>query len=164
MTRAGTQPLETSVTRTAAPPATVAPTIGMNPPRKVSRASGAMSGTPTTTSPIVIPAASASATNMVPRTYPVSVAHASRPAPRTRSSPSGGKRVTIQSQIRSPSWTKKNVENSVSRSPVTTSAATVAPESTPETRRPRLFANVWVMSFVKSSSCFCDRCSGPSCK
>ena len=43
---AAVNPLLTSATRTANAPATKAPMIGMNPPKKVSTASGRASGTP----------------------------------------------------------------------------------------------------------------------
>ena len=49
---AAVKPLLTSATSTESTPAISAPTIGMNPPKKVSTASGSASGTPTITSPI----------------------------------------------------------------------------------------------------------------
>ena len=48
---AAVNPLLTSATSTESAPAIRAPMIGMNPPKKVSTASGRASGTPTITSP-----------------------------------------------------------------------------------------------------------------
>ena len=57
------KPSLTSATSTAKAPATKAPMIGMNPPRKVSTASGSTSGTPRTSRPMPMKSASMNPTS-----------------------------------------------------------------------------------------------------
>ena len=62
-------PLETSATRTATDPATNAPTIGTNPPKKVSTAMGRANGTPSNHTPTPMKTPSTAATAACDQTY-----------------------------------------------------------------------------------------------
>ena len=68
MISAVTGPLSTSATSTATAPERVAPTIGMNAPRKTSAASGNANGTSKMTRKTPMPTASMKATSTVART------------------------------------------------------------------------------------------------
>ncbi len=63
-----TGPLTTSATSTATAPLMVAPTTGMNAPRKTRAASGSAVGTPKANRPMPMPTASTKATRTVART------------------------------------------------------------------------------------------------
>ncbi|CAA9307987.1 MAG: hypothetical protein AVDCRST_MAG48-1842, partial [uncultured Friedmanniella sp.] len=68
-------PLETRATSTARAPAATAPTIGMKPAKKVSTASAAASGTPSTTRPSPMRTASTKLTTAWTRMKSPSVFH-----------------------------------------------------------------------------------------
>ena len=98
-------------------PATVAPTIGTNAPRKTSTPMASTNGTPRIAATIMMPIASTSATMTVARTNWVSETQATRPELSTRARAARGSSRTIQAQIRSPSARKKYVENSTMKKP-----------------------------------------------
>ena len=81
-------------------PATVAPTIGMNAPRKTSTPMASTKGTPRIAATTITPMASARATSTVARTNWVSEIHATRPEPSTCSRAARGARRTSQAQMR----------------------------------------------------------------
>ena len=107
MSSAVTGPWSTSATRIATVPATVAPIIGTNAPRKTSTPRATTKGTPSQKATAMMPIASASATSTVARTNWVSDTHATRPEASTRSRAARGASRTSQDQIRSPSARKK---------------------------------------------------------
>lgn len=69
-------PFVTSATRTASAPATVAPTIGMNPPKNVMTHSGRASGTPHAMRPMPMQTESMAETIAWVRMNPDRVCHA----------------------------------------------------------------------------------------
>ena len=104
----------------------LAPTIGMNAPRKTSAASGNANGTSRMTSARPMPTASMKATRTVARTYEPSVAQEASPASESDQRALTGNSRTMKRQILRPSRRKKNVANSTSSAPVSTSASVVA--------------------------------------
>ncbi|CAB4698487.1 unannotated protein [freshwater metagenome] len=107
MTSAVIGPWSTSATSTATVPATVAPTRGMNAPRKTSTPIASTNGTCRTAAPTAMPIASTAATITVARTNWVSEIQATRPEESTRSRAVRGASRTNHDQIRSPSARKK---------------------------------------------------------
>ena len=120
MISAVTGPWSTSATSTATAPATVAPTIGTNAPRKTSTPMASENGTLSTAAPTPIRMASVAATITVARTNWVSEIQATRPELSTRSRAARGDSRTTQAQIRLPSERKKYVENRTMKKPART--------------------------------------------
>jgi hypothetical protein len=118
---AATKPSVTRATRAANVPATTAPTSGKKAPKKVMTTNGRTSGTPRMTRARPIAAASTRPTMAVPRMYAPSVCHARPATSRTPSRRSRGKSPTKALEMRSPSFTKKNVRTRVSSRPATNS-------------------------------------------
>ena len=100
MIRAFSGPTATSATSTATVPETKAPTRGTNAPMKTSTPMALTNGTPRTTAPSMMPAASVAATSTVARTNWVSEAHATRPEESAWRRAARGKIRTSQAQIR----------------------------------------------------------------
>jgi hypothetical protein len=117
MMRAVIGPSSTSATSTATVPATVAPTIGTNAPRKTSTPMASENGTLRAAAPMAMKTASVAATITVARTNWVSEIQATRPELSTRARAARGESRTSQAQIRLPSARKKNVENRTMKKP-----------------------------------------------
>src|SRR4051812_43447486 len=146
------QPTETSATRTATVPDTVAPTIGMNAPRKTSAASGNASGTPSATSASPMPTASMNATRTVARTYDTRVVQDASPAAPTGATAPLGSSDTMKPQIRRPSRSRKNVANSTRRAEANTSSAVAAVVTAPLVSASRwVSSQTWIWSAMPLS-------------
>lgn len=116
-------------------PAIGAPIIGMNEVTKATTASGIVSGTPSTASPLPIASASKAATAAVPRTYPPSVVTTRSPIRRARAywSPVNGR--SRNSHSAGPSLRKKNRMTAVSTAPVTKFVTAEMPAIAPAPNR-----------------------------
>jgi hypothetical protein len=113
-------PWSTNATSTATVPATKAPTMGTNAPRKTSTPIANTNCTCRIDAAIITPTASVTATITVARTNWVSEIQATRPELSTRDRAARGAIRTTQAQMRSPSARKKYVENSTRNSPAST--------------------------------------------
>ena len=103
MMSAETQPWVTRASTTATAPATVAPTIGMNAPRKTRAPIAAAKGTRNSNATTVMPTASTSATMIVARVNATSCPQATYPLEATFSRATRGNSRTTHAQMRSPS-------------------------------------------------------------
>ena len=143
-------------------PDTNAPTIGTNAPRNTSMPIANTSGTPSRYAANAMPIASVSATSTVARTKAVSEIHATWPEPWTASRALRGTRPTMNRQMRSPSYRKKNVENSTMNAPVATWVTREPNSVARATTSLSLPCTVCCARSIQVSSCSSDSPSGPS--
>lgn len=120
---------------------TIAPTTGMNDPRKTNTAIGTTSGSCRIAAPMPMPTASTNATKICTRMKLVSVVHPATPAPSIALRAFFGKSRTVQRQTFLPSMSRKITVKMTMNNPVRMCVSDDPALATPDRIEPELLCS-----------------------